>query len=286
MALNHAIAEIWPDEILDRWEAEAVFPQIVSRQYEGDARKGNVVHLTGIVPPTVKNYKAGAISDGDPADPQPIPRTTRADDVTDTGVDLLIDQEKAIDFKVQDIDKVQAGGIATVRHYTDAAGDALATDSDEFIAAMLVTNGTAIPAASLTTGDAAWDMIVEARKRLQKAKAPAANRVVAINAEFEALLLKAASKLTSFDTSGDTNGLRMATLGNILGFRVVSAAHLPEDSKPQMVAFHQKAAAYVSQIDQMERMRDNDSFSDRVRGLHVYGGKVIKAAGIQVFTAS
>lgn len=283
MALSNAIAEIWPDEILDRWEAQAVFPQLVSRQYEGDARKGNVVHLTGIVPPTVKNYKTGVISDGASGT---IARTTKADDVTDTGVDLLIDQEKSIDFKVQDIDAVQAGGIVTVRHYTDAAGDALATDSDEFIAAMLVTNGTAITPSALSTGDAAWNMIVEARKRLQKAKAPASNRVVAINAEFEALLLQASSKLTDFSSSGDTDGLREATLGKILGFRVVSAAHLPVSDKPQMVAFHQKAAAYVSQIDQMERLRDNDSFSDRVRGLHVYGGKVIKATGIQVFTAS
>ena len=282
MALTHFIPEIWADELLDRWEAEAVFPQLVSRKYEGVAKKGNVVHLTGVVAPTIKNYKTGVLLDGSG---NPISRTTKADEISDTGVDLLIDQEKSFDFKVHDIDRVQAAG--SLQDYTNAAGDGIATDSDTFLGAMLVAGGTPMPAAAVPNGNAAWDKVVEARKFLQKAKVPSSNRALAINAEFEELLLKADSKLTSFDTSGDTNGLRAATIGNILGFRVVSAANLPnEGDKPRFVAFHQTAAAFVAQIDEVEAMRDGDSFADRVRGLHVYGGKVVKSAGIRVFTAS
>lgn len=283
MALDNFIPEIWADEMMDRWENEVVFPHLVSRRYEGDARKGNVVHLTGVVAPTIKNYKTGVLLD---AADNPISRTTKADEISDTGVDLLIDQEKSFDFKVHDIDRVQAAG--SLQDYTNAAGDGLATDSDTFLGSLLVTNGTSMTAAAVATGNAAWDKIVEARKLLQKAKVPAANRVLAINPEFEELLLKADSKLTSFDTSGDTNGLREATLGKILGFRVVSAANLPNAAgdKPRFVAFHQSAAAYVSQIDTIEALRDGESFADRVRGLHVYGGKTIKAQGIRVFTAS
>jgi hypothetical protein len=285
MAIENFIPEVWSDEMIDRWENEVVFPHLVSRKYEGDARKGNVVHLTGVVAPTVKDYKTGVLMTDDET-PVAIPRTTKADEISDTGVDLLIDQEKSFDFKVHDIDRVQAAG--SFQDYTDAAGDGLATDSDAFLGALLVAGGTSMTAAAVTTGDAAWDKIVEARKFLQKAKVPAANRVLAINAEFEELLLKAGSKLTSFNTSGDTNGLRDATLGNILGFRVVSAPNLPAAAgdKPRFVAFHQSAAAYVSQLDSIEALRDNDSFADRIRGLHVYGGKVIKSAGIRVFTAS
>lgn len=283
MALNNFIPEIWSDEMLDRWENEVVFPHLVSRKYEGDARKGNVVHLTGVVAPTIKNYKTGVLLDGDD---NPIARTTKPDEISDTGVDLLIDQEKSFDFKVHDIDRVQAAG--SLQDYTNAAGDGLATDSDTFLGALLVAGGTAMTATAVTTGNAAWDKVVEARKLLQKAKVPNSGRVLAINPEFEELLLKADSKLTSFDTSGDTGGLRDATIGKILGFRVVSAANLPvaAGDKPRFVAFHQTAAAYVSQIDSVEALRDNDSIADRIRGLHVYGGKVIKAQGIRVFTAS
>jgi hypothetical protein len=67
----------------------------------------------------------------------------------------------------------------------------------------------------------------------------------------------------------------------------VSALSIPDSSsKPRFIAFHRNAAAYVSQLDSIERMRDNDSIADRVRGLHVYGGKVVRATGIRVFTAS
>lgn len=282
MGISNFIPEIWSDELLDRWEAEAVFASLVSREYEGIAAKGNTVHLTGVVAPTIKNYKTGVLKD---SDDNAIARTTSADEISDTGVDLNIDQEKSFDFKVHDIDRVQAAG--SLQEYTNAAGDALATDADSYIASMLVTNGTAMSAAAVADGDAAFNQIVQARLELQKAKVPAANRVLAVNAEFEALLLKADSKLTGFDTSGDTNGLRNATIGNLLGFRVVSAANIPDSSsKPRFIAFHQRAAAFVSQIDSVEALRANDSFADRVRGLHVYGGKVVRATGVRVFTAS
>ena len=32
-------------------------------------------------------------------------------------------------------------------------------------------------------------------------------------------------------------------------------------------------------------MRDTDRFGDRIRGLHVYGGEVLRPAAVQVFTA-
>ncbi|MEA9983654.1 P22 phage major capsid protein family protein [Subtercola sp. RTI3] len=273
MTVANFIPSVWSDQTIDRWVAEVVFPTLVSRKYEGIAAKGNVVKLTGVVAPDITDYKAAG-------------RVTSAQNIGDTGVDLLINQEKSFDFKIDDIDATQAAG--SFGDWTNAAGDALATDSDAFIGGLLITNGTALAGspATPTSGDAAWNLLVSARKQLQKAKVPAANRVVGINAEFEALLLQANSKLTAFDTSGDNNGLREATIGKILGMRIVSAANLPVVNYPQFVAFHQNAAAYVSQLDKVEALRANDSFADRYRGLHVYGGKVIKPTGVVYYTGS
>ncbi|SDT85042.1 hypothetical protein SAMN04488548_11422, partial [Gordonia westfalica] len=67
--------------------------------------KGNTVHIPGVVAPAIKDYKANN-------------RTTSADAITDTGVDLLIDQEKNFDFKVDDIDAAQSAG--SLAPYTDA----------------------------------------------------------------------------------------------------------------------------------------------------------------------
>lgn len=271
MAVTNFIPEIWSAYILERYIARNVFGALLDRKYEGEARSGNTIHIPGVVAPAVKDYKANS-------------RQTTADAVSDTGVDLLINQEKNIDFIVDDIDAAQADR-ELLPLYTDAAGDSLATDADQFIANLLVANATAMPwASNPTTGDAAFNVILSARKSLQKANVPDDGmRVAVVNSEFEALLLGADSKLTSFDTSGDSDGLRNATVGKLLGFRVVTSNNLPESDSPQAVFFHQRAAAFVSQIEEMEGMRAQNSFADRVRGLHVYGGKVIKPAGVLAF---
>lgn len=268
MAIDNFIPELWEAAMLERWVNMTMFPALVNRQYEGTATKGNTVHITGVVQPAVKDYKANN-------------RTTSADAISDTGIDLLIDQEKNFDFYVDDIDRVQAAG--AFAPYTDAAGDGLIQDADEFIAQMMVDHGTALAGSMPTTGDDAFNLVRDARKKLSKNKAPNDGRILAINAEFEGLLLGANSKLTNFDTSGDTQGLRQATIGTLLGFRVVTSNNLPDTDTAQFIAFHPRAAAYVSQIDTVEGMRANDRFADRIRGLHVYGGKVVRPEGVVVF---
>jgi hypothetical protein len=44
--------------------------------------------------------------------------------------------------------------------------------------------------------------------------------------------------------------------------------------------------AYVSQLDSVEALRDTSSFSDIIRGLHVYGSKVVQATAVQYITAT
>jgi hypothetical protein len=168
--------------------------------------------------------------------------------------------------------------------FVTAAAEALVIDSDSFISNLMVNNGTTLPwTASPTTGDGAFDVFADAQKALNKNKVPIAGRCAAINAEMYRLLVDANSKLTAFDTSGDTVGLREGTIGNLLGFRTVLSLHLPDNSTPQGVFWHPRAVAFVSQIDKVEARRDQNSFSDRVMGLHVYGGKVVRPEGVVVF---
>lgn len=277
MAITHFIPELWVASMLELWVAQNVFNELVNHEYEGIASRGNTVHITGVVIPAVHDYKAAG-------------RITTADAISDTSVDLLIDQEKSTDFYVDDIDRAQAAG--ALSPYTDAAGYALVKDADLFIANMLVTGGTPLMvgdesiAGSGTlpvTGDDAFNLLRDARKQLNKADVPPENRVAAINAEFEGLLLGADSKLTTFYQVNDNAGLRNATLGQLLGMRIVTSNHLPAVDHPQFAAWNMKAAAFVSQIDQVEAMRAVDKFADRIRALHVYGGKVIRPEGIVVF---
>lgn len=273
MAITHFIPELWSAQMLEVWWNESVLAALVNREYEGLATRGNTVHISGVVAPTIKDYKAAG-------------RLTSADAISDTGVDLLIDQEKSFDFYVDDIDRAQAAG--TLEAYTTAAGQGLSADTETFISNLLVANGTDsdTQVTSPTTGDDVYDVVADLRKQMNKNKVPTDNRVLVVNAEFERLLLGADSKLTSYQVAGDTNGLRNATLGQLLSFRTLVTNYLPAQDEPQAVAFNTRCVAFVSQIDSTEGMRAIDKFADRVRGLHVYGGKVVRPEGVYVFNKS
>ena len=276
MAINHFIPEIWNASMLESFWEQAIAAGLVNREYEGDATKGNTVKITSAVDVAIKNYKTGSVSDGSGGT---IPRTTTADAISDLGQDLLIDQEKSFDFYVDDIDRAQAAG--SMDAFTRSAAAGLVEDADKFILSTAVSGaGIELEDAAPADSNDAFDIIRDLRKGLNQAHVPASQRVLVVNAEFDALLVGADSKLTAVDTSGSPAGLRDAALGRLLGFTVYVSENLPTVDAPSALAFYQPAVAYVSQIEQTEGLRAQDKFADRLRGLHVYGGKVIRPLGV------
>lgn len=281
MTLANFTPIVWNSQMLLDFRQSAVAANLVNREYEGDARSGNTVRVNTAGAIAIKDYKAGLISDGATGT---LPRTTKPDAVTSTKADLLIDQEKSFDFLIDDIDRAQAAGSLDV--YTQSAGEGLAEDADKFILAGLSTTNTHLTAAAITTGDQAFDKIGDIKKALDKAKVPTSNRVAVINAEYASVLLKASSRLTSVDQSGSPAGLRDGYIGRLLGIDIYQSENTPNVAKPQVIAWYKPSYSFVSQIEKTEAMRHDDSFSDRLRGLHVYGGKAFRPTGIVAFTAS
>lgn len=271
MAFTSFIPQIWNAEMLLAFRAAAVAANLTNNDYTGNASAGNKVTINTATAIAVDDYKAAG-------------RVTSADAIASTSQDLLIDQEKSFDFKVDDIDRRQSAG--NLGSYTTSAGQGLAEDSDKFLLALASGATTHQTASTITTGDAALNIIRDLRKALNKSHVPLMNRVVVINAEFEALLLDAASKITKVDTSGSPEGLREANVGRLLGFNVFMSENLPIVAKPQAVAWYQPALAYVSQIEETEAMRAENSFADRLRGLHVYGGKAVRSTGFAAWTST
>jgi hypothetical protein len=101
------------------------------------------------------------------------------------------------------------------------------------------------------------------------------------------------SKLLNNDFStGSTDILRNGRIisGLIRGFRVYMSNNLPSvgtgagtiDTNGSsshfgvIVAGHDSAVATASQVEKVETYRDNDSFADIVRGMHLYGRKILR----------
>ena len=281
MTLTHFIPELWSASILENFRRDTVLVGMANREYEKAFTAGSKIHIPGIVDVKVKDYKTGAVTASGGAK---VPRTTVPDAVESTGIEIVIDQEKSFDFLVDDIDAAQAN--QSLDAYTKSAAAALVEDAETFLTAMLVSKGTAVTGiANPTDWASAYAAILKLRGKLSAEKVPAMDRVLLINAAFEEFLLSDGSKLTSFDKSNMTDGLREATIGRLLGFDVVTSPWL-DNTKPMAVAFHKPSVAYVSQVEKTESMRAEQTFADRVRGLHVYGGAVLRPKAIQVFKAA
>lgn len=282
MAFTNFIPEIWNASMLEGFHEQAIAASLVSREYEGDATKGNTVKITTATDVAIKNYKTGSVDDGSGGT---VPRTTTPDAVSESGQELLIDQEKNFDFLIDDIDRAQVAG--SLDAYTRSAATGLAEDADKFIFSTAVTGaGIELDGTAPTDGNGAFDIIRDLRKALNQAHVPSGQRALVINSEFDALLVGADSKLTAVDTAGSPAGLREATLGRLLGFTVYVSENLPEVDDPFALAFYRPAVTYVSQIEKTEAMRADTSFSDRLRGLHVYGGKVIRPLGVATWSVA
>lgn len=267
MAIDNFIPEIWSAGVLTSFQkAQVVIPNL-NTAYTGEARRGNTVHIIGATTPTIVDY-AGA------------GRTIDAEALADTSVDLLIDKEKAFSFLVDDVDKVQAAG--SFDAWTAAAGGALAEDAEAYVIAQMIANAgnnlnTGQGAVVVDTADEAKAALRAIRTQLTKNKVPAAGRFVAVNPAMADLLV---AGLSDVATAGSDNELRNGLIGRIYGLDVLETPLFAEATKPVAVGFHQSSVAFVSQIEETESLRAQASFSDIVRGLHVYGTKVVRSAGV------
>ena len=94
---------------------------------------------------------------------------------------------------------------------------------------------------------------------------------------------------------GESGGLRNGlVLKNFHGFRVYTSSNLPSVGTGAgttgtanqnanfgvIVAGHDSAVATAEQINKTETYRDPDSFADIVRGMHLYGRKILRPEGL------
>ncbi|MDC6668545.1 hypothetical protein OEZ84_27820, partial [Leclercia adecarboxylata] len=127
MAVTNFIPEVWAAQLLSSLKKSLVFagPAIANRNYEGEiANFGDTVRITSISRPTISTYtKNGSLS---------APET-----LTDASRVLLIDQSKAFNFEVDDIDMRQSrdGGALMDEAATEAAY-ALADVADQYVAGL------------------------------------------------------------------------------------------------------------------------------------------------------
>ena len=149
-------------------------------------------------------------------------------------------------------------------------------------------------ATALPTATASPLMVIARMNRLLDQQfVDSQGRWLVVDPIFIELLKDEDSRLlnSDFGGSGLQNGL---VINNLHGFKVYVSNNLPKvgtgagttGSANQnsnfgvIVAGHQSAIATAQQITKTETYRDPDSFADIVRGMHLYGRKILRPEGI------
>jgi hypothetical protein len=120
------------------------------------------------------------------------------------------------------------------------------------------------------------DYIVDLGTVLDEANAPEANRFLVIPAKMAGMIKK--SDLKDASITGDSMSvIRNGRLGMIDRFTIYMSHNLSVSSgKFNLVAGHKMGFTFASQMTNMETIRSESTFGNIVRGLQVYGYKVVK----------
>ncbi len=272
------IPEIWSALMLTTLKKNLVYaqPGVVNRDYEGDiANAGDTVRIRSLSRPTIGTYSKGST-------------TITPEQLTDAQRALYIDQSKYFAFELDDIDAAQSVGGELTTALTEATYG-LRDVADQYVAGLYTQAQSAnqLGTISVTTAAGAYTVLRRLRTALNKANVPMENRYVVVPPFFEGLLLED-DRFVRVDASGSDQGLRNGIIGRALGFDVMMSNNAPlvtgDDWAVQ--AGHPSAIAYAESIVKVESYRPQDAFSDAIKGLHVYGAKVIRPDAIATCVAS
>ncbi len=280
MGLESFIPTIWSARILQNLHKTQVYSQagVINRDYEGEiSNAGDSVKINAIGAVTVGNYTKNT-SIGTP------------ETLDGAATTLVIDQQKFFNFMVDDIDRVQQ----TPKMMEEAmreAGYALADTLDTYLsglawqqtaaANMIGTN--AAPKTDAATDKYAYNYLLQLGTLLTESNVPREGRWIVLPPWYVELLLKD-SRFINPGTPEAEARMANAVVGRLAGFTILESNNVPNTNNDnyKIIAGHSMAWTLAEQIVKVVAYRPEGYFSDAVKGLHVYGAKVIRPTALAV----
>ncbi|MCD7919649.1 MAG: P22 coat protein - protein 5 domain protein [Clostridiales bacterium] len=277
MAFTNFIPEVWSARLLEHLDKVHVYANLMNRDYEGDIRAyGDTVHINQIGSITISDYDGTDI--GEP------------EEVDGAQQSLTIDQAKYFNFQIKDIDNAQSNP-----KLIDAAMQRASYDMndviDQYLAQLLVSGcqeGNILyddSTAVTPTEENAYDYLVDLGVALSEANVPTLGRWVVIPPWFHGLLLKD-PRFVGNGTGYNQAILQGGMVGEAAGFEIHLSNNVPntDGTLYKVLAGTNAAGAYAEQLVELEAYRLQNNFSDAVKGLHVYGAKVLQPGDLALMT--
>ena len=293
LAQGNFTPQIFSQKVQKFFRRASVVEDITNTDYAGEIENfGDTVKIIKEPTITVKDYARG--------------QTVDTQVLADDQITMTVDQGSYFAFKVDDIEERQSH-VNFEALATSSGAYSLKKNYDYNVLKFIydnATNGTGTGTdASPIDGDAAVDtlanLVSTAKKNLDRNDVPEENRWLVSSPEFFEQLRKAGAKLSdqSVMADGGSSQIRngMVTDRPLFGFNMYqsnaiavsggsAAAHTFGSSGANEHVFlygHMSGVATVNHIAKTELIRDPDSFADVVRGLHVFGRKILRSEAVQ-----
>ena len=279
------IPEIYSKKVQIALRKAAVAEAICNTDYMGEISNfGDTVNIIKEPQIAVADYTRGL--------------AVTSTNLTDQELVLTIDQAKSFSFKLDDLERrfshVNFQAVAS-----DNAAYALRDAMDSNILTAIragagVTTGmgtTSTPIDIGFTGSKVdpLNQMALAAKELDEANAPEEGRWFVAAPEWYNALSNSSSKLLSVDFNAGQGSIRngLVASGLLRGFQMYKSNNLPTNdlsgaspagsaTAPVALFGHISATSAASSMNKVETIRDTGTFSDIVRGLMVWGRKVLR----------
>jgi hypothetical protein len=274
------IPEIWSGKLIENFYDATVLAAISNTDYEGEIRNmGDTVNIRTTPEITIKTYVKG--------------QTLSVENPDKPKLQLVIDKGEYFACVEDDVDKVQSD-INLMDTWSKDASERMKIKIDQRVltdilpdisadnkgaTAGRISNNidlgtTGSPIAITKTN--VLEYLVDIGTVLDEANCPEGNRFVVIPAKMAGMIKK--SDLKDASLTGDSVSiLRNGRLGMIDRFTVYMSHNLSVSSgKFSIIAGHKMGFTFASQMTNMETIRSESTFGNIIRGLQVYGYKVVK----------
>ena len=278
------IPEIWSGKLIENFYDATVLAAIANTDYEGEIKAhGDTVNIRTTPEITINDYVKG--------------QTLSVENPDKPKLQLLIDKGKYFACVEDDVDQVQSD-IAMMDQWSKDASERMKITIDTDVLGNIATD---VPAANKGTaagrisgdidlGVASTPNAIDASSAiaeiinhgtvLDEQNVPESDRFMVIPAKMAGYIKQSDLKDASITGDGSTP-LRNGRLGMIDRFTLYVSHNLPK-SGAEFTIFsgHKVALTFASQMTNMETLRSETTFGDIIRGLQVYGYKVVKPEAI------
>lgn len=265
MSVKNFIPELWAGEIQRALYAKAVFgaEPVSNRNYELLTQSGgNEVKINQLGKISTAPY-SGSVSYSELQDAQSI---------------LKLDQKYYAAVKLDDVDKFQ-GNPTLMMNAADEMAAALLDRMEGYIASLydqaaVYNAATGVVGGAVAVSSSTAQAYLEAVAGLMgDANIPDDGRFMVVPEWlYYRIVTGVGNQLTT-----NVNELTQGAVGKAYGFNLYKTSNVDNDGTNwNIIAGRSVAITVAQQIREVEAMRDQDSFGDLLRALHVYGAKVAR----------